>query len=93
MIDAQVEPDSPLILVGFGMSGRTVADLVRHHGDRASAIGLCSPAVYTPKAWDVPFGDGTGRFTEPAQTPGTAVRTPAVTAAPRVAWSVTVWSA
>ncbi|MEW1779576.1 alpha/beta fold hydrolase [Streptomyces sp. NPDC086777] len=69
VIDAQVGPDRPLVLVGFSMSGQTVADLVRHYGDRASAIGLCSPAVYTPEAWDVPFGDGTGRFTELIRTP------------------------
>ncbi|MFJ9561575.1 alpha/beta hydrolase [Streptomyces fuscichromogenes] len=69
VIDAQVVPDRPLILVGFSMSGQTVADLVRHYGDRASAIGLCAPAVYTPESWDVPFGDGTGRFTELIRTP------------------------
>ncbi|MFD4502468.1 alpha/beta hydrolase [Streptomyces sp. NPDC058457] len=80
VIDAQVEPDRPLILVGFSMSGQTVADLVRHHGDRASAIGLCSPAVYTPKAWDLPFGDGTGRFTELIRTPDAWRASPALEA-------------
>jgi pimeloyl-ACP methyl ester carboxylesterase len=69
VIDAQVPPDSPLILVGFSMSGQTVADLVRHYGDRVPAIGLCSPAVYTPESWEVPFGDGAGRFTELIRTP------------------------
>ncbi|WP_293991216.1 alpha/beta hydrolase [Streptomyces sp.] len=78
VIDAQVRPESPLILVGFSMSGQTVADLVRHYGDRASAIGLCSPAVYTPQAWDVPFGDGTGRFTELIRTPDAWRTSPAL---------------
>ncbi|MER5794980.1 alpha/beta fold hydrolase [Streptomyces sp. NPDC001980] len=78
VIDAQVEPDRPLILVGFSMSGQTVGDLVRHYGDRASAIGLCSPAVYTPEAWDVPFGDGTGRFTELIRTPDAWRTSPAL---------------
>ncbi|CAM5590508.1 hypothetical protein SALBM311S_03196 [Streptomyces alboniger] len=27
-----------------------------------AALGLCAPAVYTAEAWDVPFGDGNGRF-------------------------------
>ncbi|MGW6791610.1 hypothetical protein [Streptomyces chartreusis] len=44
------------------MSGQTVADLVRHYGDRVAALGLCTPAVYTAEAWDVPFGDRNGRF-------------------------------
>lgn len=80
VIDAQVGPDRPLVLVGFSMSGQTVADLVRHYGERASAIGLCSPAVYTPAAWDVPFGDGTGRFTELIRTPGAWRTSPALEA-------------
>ncbi|MFD8819892.1 alpha/beta hydrolase [Streptomyces sp. NPDC059627] len=80
VIDAQVEPDRPLVLVGFSMSGQTVADLVRHYGDRASAIGLCSPAVYTPESWDVPFGDGTGRFTELIRTPDAWRASPALAA-------------
>jgi pimeloyl-ACP methyl ester carboxylesterase len=80
VIDAQVPPDRPLVLVGFSMSGQTVADLVRHYGDRASAIGLCSPAVYTPESWDVPFGDGTGRFTELIRTPDAWRASPALAA-------------
>ncbi|MFD4606044.1 alpha/beta hydrolase [Streptomyces sp. NPDC058464] len=80
VIDAQVEPERPLILVGFSMSGQTVADLVRHYGDRASAIGLCSPAVYTPESWDVPFGDGTGRFTDLIRTPDAWRASPALAA-------------
>ncbi|MEU9341272.1 alpha/beta hydrolase [Streptomyces sp. NPDC048278] len=80
VIDAQVEPERPLVLVGFSMSGQTVADLVRHYGDRASAIGLCSPAVYTPESWDVPFGDGTRRFTELIRTPDSWRASPALEA-------------
>ncbi|MEW2303158.1 alpha/beta fold hydrolase [Streptomyces sp. NPDC006655] len=62
VIDAYAGADGPLVLVGFSMSGQTVADLVRHYGDRVAALGLCAPAVYTAEAWDVPFGDGNGRF-------------------------------
>ena len=80
VIDAQVAPDGPLILVGFSMSGQTVADLVRHYGGRVRAIGLCSPAVYTPESWDVPFGDGTGRFTELIRTPDAWRASPALEA-------------
>ncbi|MER7839177.1 alpha/beta fold hydrolase [Streptomyces sp. NPDC096040] len=78
VIDAHVPPDSPLILVGFSMSGQTVTDLVRHYGERVSAIGLCSPAVYPPEAWDVAFDDGTGRFTEIIRTPDAWHRSPAL---------------
>ncbi|WP_330285583.1 alpha/beta fold hydrolase [Streptomyces sp. NBC_00576] len=62
VIDAYAEADGPLVLVGFSMSGQTVADLVAHYGDRVTALGLCAPAVYTAKAWDVLFEDGNGRF-------------------------------
>ncbi|MFI6150922.1 alpha/beta fold hydrolase [Streptomyces sp. NPDC051109] len=62
VIDAYAGADGPLVLVGFSMSGQTVTDLVRHYGDRVAAVGLCAPAVYTTKAWDVPFGDGNGQF-------------------------------
>ncbi|MEU2780096.1 alpha/beta hydrolase, partial [Streptomyces sp. NPDC007162] len=62
VIDAYAGAGSPLVLVGFSMSGQTVADLVRHYGDRVAALGLCAPAVYTAETWDVPFGDGNGRF-------------------------------
>ncbi|MEV1068789.1 alpha/beta fold hydrolase [Streptomyces sp. NPDC050263] len=64
VIDAYAGATGPLVLVGFSMSGQTVADLVRHYGDRVAALGLCAPAAYTAEAWDVPFGDGTGRFSE-----------------------------
>ncbi|MFF0067183.1 alpha/beta fold hydrolase [Streptomyces sp. NPDC005279] len=62
VIDAYAGADGPLVLVGFSMSGQTVADLVAHYGDRVAALGLCAPAVYTAEAWDVPFGEGNGRF-------------------------------
>ncbi|MEU2625286.1 alpha/beta fold hydrolase [Streptomyces sp. NPDC007157] len=62
VIDAYAGADGPLVLVGFSMSGQTVADLVRHYGDRVTALGLCAPAVYTAEAWDVYFEDGNGRF-------------------------------
>ncbi|MFJ8488052.1 alpha/beta hydrolase [Streptomyces sp. NPDC094038] len=78
VIDAQAGPERPLVLVGFSMSGQTVADLVRHYRDRASAVGLCSPAVYAPEAWDVPFGDGTGRFTALIRTPDAWRTSPAL---------------
>ncbi|MEW2284321.1 alpha/beta fold hydrolase [Streptomyces sp. NPDC047841] len=69
VLDAHVPEDDPLILVGFSMSGQTVADLVRHYGRRVAAVGLCAPAVYPPAAWDVPFGTGEGRFSELIRTP------------------------
>ncbi|MFF4803271.1 alpha/beta fold hydrolase [Streptomyces sp. NPDC001351] len=62
VIDAYAGADGPLVLVGFSMSGQTVADLVRHYGDRVAALGLCAPAVYAAEAWDVPFEQGGGRF-------------------------------
>ncbi|MFC9268674.1 alpha/beta fold hydrolase [Streptomyces zhihengii] len=62
VIDACAGAEGPLVLVGFSMSGQTVADLVRHYGDRVTALGLCAPAVYTAQAWDLPFEDGNGRF-------------------------------
>jgi hypothetical protein len=34
-----------------------------------AAVGLCSPAVYSPDAWEVPFGNGQGRFTGTLRTP------------------------
>ncbi|MFJ2101438.1 alpha/beta fold hydrolase [Streptomyces anulatus] len=62
VIDAYGGAEGPLVLVGFSMSGQTVADLVAHYGDRVTALGLCAPAVSTAEAWDVPFEDGDGRF-------------------------------
>lgn len=70
VIDAHAREDGPLVLVGFSMSGQTVADLARHYGDRVVALGLCAPAVYAAEAWDVPFGEGDGRFSEIIRRPG-----------------------
>ncbi|MPY55145.1 alpha/beta fold hydrolase [Streptomyces acidicola] len=81
VIDARVPVDAPLVLVGFSMSGQTVADLARHYGERVAAIGLCAPAVYAAEAWPVPFGDdgGPSRSSE-AETGGgefsTIIRAP-----------------
>lgn len=77
VIDAYAPADGPLALVGFSMSGQTVADLVRHYGDRVAALGLCAPAVYTAEAWDVPFGDGNGRFSEIIRQPDSWRQAPA----------------
>ncbi|MFF7310940.1 alpha/beta fold hydrolase [Streptomyces sp. NPDC008137] len=70
VIDAHADGDGPLVLVGFSMSGQTVADLARHYGDRVAALGLCAPAVYAAEAWDLPFGEGNGRFSEIIRTAG-----------------------
>ncbi|MFF5978578.1 alpha/beta fold hydrolase [Streptomyces olindensis] len=78
VIDARARVDGPLVLVGFSMSGQTVADLVRHYGDRVAALGLCAPAVYAAEAWDVPFGDGDGRFSEIIRRPGSWRAAPAL---------------
>lgn len=67
VIDGHVPGDHALVLVGFSMSGQTVADLIAHYGERVTAIGLCAPAVYASAAWDVPFGGG---FTGIIRTPG-----------------------
>jgi pimeloyl-ACP methyl ester carboxylesterase len=69
VVDAHAPADSPLVLVGFSMSGQTVADLVRHYGPRVVAVGLCAPAVYAPEAWELPFENGQGRFSEIIRTP------------------------
>ncbi|OLZ69299.1 alpha/beta hydrolase [Streptomyces sp. IMTB 2501] len=69
VLDAHAPAGVPLILVGFSMSGQTVADLVRHYGPRVAAVGLCSPAVYAPEAWEVPFENRQGRFSEIIRTP------------------------
>ncbi|MEU0174610.1 alpha/beta fold hydrolase [Streptomyces massasporeus] len=78
VIDARAQVDGPLVLVGFSMSGQTVADLVRHYGERVAALGLCAPAVYAGEAWDVPFGSGDGRFSEIIRRPGSWRATPAL---------------
>lgn len=69
VIDSRVPADGPLIVVGFSMSGQTVTDLVAHYGERVAAVGLCAPAVYAREAWDMPFGDGNGRFSEVIRRP------------------------
>ncbi|MEU3411140.1 alpha/beta fold hydrolase [Streptomyces sp. NPDC006658] len=69
VLDAHAPADDPLIVIGFSMSGQTVADLMGHYGRRVAAVGLCAPAVYAPDAWDVPFGHGDGRFSELIRTP------------------------
>ncbi|MFI8233848.1 alpha/beta fold hydrolase [Streptomyces sp. NPDC085900] len=78
VIDAYAGADGPLVLVGFSMSGQTVADLVRHYGDRVAALGLCAPAVYSAEAWDVPFGDGNGRFSGIIRQPDSWRKAPAL---------------
>ncbi|MEU9736449.1 alpha/beta fold hydrolase [Streptomyces sp. NPDC048002] len=78
VIDAYAPAHGPLVLVGFSMSGQTVADLVRHYGDRVTALGLCAPAVYTAEAWDVPFGDGNGRFSGIIRRPDSWREAPAL---------------
>lgn len=78
VIDARARVDGPLVLVGFSMSGQTVADLVGHYGDRVAALGLCAPAVYAGEAWDVPFGAGDGRFSEIIRRPGSWHAAPAL---------------
>ncbi len=80
VIDAQVPADGPLVLVGFSMSGQTVADLVRHYGGRVAAIGLCAPAVYAGEAWEVPFGRGDGEFSAIIRRPDSWRRSSALTA-------------
>ncbi|MEV3990856.1 alpha/beta fold hydrolase [Streptomyces sp. NPDC049837] len=61
VIDRMVPDADELVLVGFSMSGQTVADLAGHYGGRVRSIGLCAPAVYAREARDVRFGHG---FTE-----------------------------
>jgi len=78
VIDAYVGVDGPLALVGFSMSGQTVADLVAHYGERVAALGLCAPAVYAAEAWDVPFKDGNGRFSRIIRQPESWREAPAL---------------
>ncbi|MFE4175701.1 alpha/beta hydrolase [Streptomyces sp. NPDC056909] len=66
VIDEVFDAERPLILVGFSMSGQTVADLVDLYGRRVEAIVLCAPGIYGKDAWDVPFGSG---FTELIRRP------------------------
>lgn len=78
VLDAHAPADDPLVLVGFSMSGQTVADLVRHYGTRVAAVGLCSPAVYASDAWEVPFDNRQGRFGEIIRTPDSWRTSPAL---------------
>ncbi|WP_246562162.1 alpha/beta hydrolase [Streptomyces roseirectus] len=73
-------PDGRLILVGFSMSGQTVADLLAHYGERVTAIALAAPAVYAPEAWDERFGDGDAEFTRIIRTKDSWRTSPALTA-------------
>ncbi|WP_129297117.1 hypothetical protein [Streptomyces lydicus] len=74
MIDHSVPAGADLALIGFSMSGQTVADRAAHYGSRVVSIGLCAPAVYAADAWTVPFGSG---FTEIIRTPGNWRTSPA----------------
>ncbi|MGW8379005.1 alpha/beta fold hydrolase [Streptomyces sp. ODS28] len=66
VIEQVLPPGLPLILVGFSMSGQTVADLMDPLGDRVAAVVLCAPGVYGQRTADVPFGAG---FTELIREP------------------------
>ncbi|MEU4109384.1 alpha/beta fold hydrolase [Streptomyces sp. NPDC027717] len=79
VIDAHAG-DGPLILVGFSMSGQTVADLVRHYGHRVVSVGLGAPGVFAAAAWGEPFGDGTGTFTKILRTHNSWRDSPALSA-------------
>ncbi|MFF3940300.1 alpha/beta hydrolase [Streptomyces phaeofaciens] len=78
VIDAYVPAAGPLVLVGFSMSGQTVADLAAHYGSRVTSLGLCAPAVYAAGAWDVPFGAGDGEFSAIIRRPGSWREAPAL---------------
>ncbi|MEU6679088.1 alpha/beta fold hydrolase [Streptomyces sp. NPDC046925] len=75
VIDRHVPTGRRLVLIGFSMSGQTVADLAAHYGPRVASIGLCAPAVYGARAWPVPFAAG---FTEIIRTPDSWRRSPAL---------------
>ncbi|MFJ8945736.1 alpha/beta hydrolase [Streptomyces sp. NPDC102395] len=80
VIDAFVPADGALVLVGFSMSGHTVADLLAHYGGRVAAVGLCAPAVYAGEAWEEPFGAGDGRFSAVIRTADSWRDSPALSA-------------
>ncbi|MBL1105954.1 alpha/beta hydrolase [Streptomyces sp. 5-8] len=80
VLDAHAPAGDPLVLVGFSMSGQTVADLVRHYGRRVAAVGLCAPGVYPAEAWEVPFGTGDSRFSELIGAPDSWRDSPALEA-------------
>ncbi|WP_433543990.1 alpha/beta hydrolase (plasmid) [Streptomyces sp. CA-294286] len=77
VVDRHVPVDSPLLLVGYSMSGQTVADLATHYGPRIAAVGLGAPAVYAAEAWPVAFGAG---FTRIIRTPESWRKSPALDA-------------
>ncbi|MDX2813862.1 alpha/beta fold hydrolase [Streptomyces sp. NPDC006207] len=75
VIDGHVPARHRLAVIGFSMSGQTVADLARHYGARVASVGLCAPAVYAADAWTVPFGAG---FTEIIRSPESWRNSPAL---------------
>ncbi|GAA2104517.1 hypothetical protein GCM10009759_40760 [Kitasatospora saccharophila] len=50
-------PTGPLLLVGFSMSGQTVADLLRmpELAVRTESVALCAPAAYAREVSELPF--------------------------------------
>ncbi|MFJ5231031.1 alpha/beta hydrolase [Kitasatospora sp. NPDC088391] len=48
----------PVVLVGFSMSGHTIADLVGALREQVSTVVLAAPAAYAPEAWKLPFDSG-----------------------------------
>ncbi|MGW7410899.1 alpha/beta hydrolase [Streptomyces sp. NPDC054863] len=77
VIDSRLPAERRLLLIGFSMSGQTVADLAAHYGPRVAAVGLGAPAVYAAEAWPVPFGAG---FTGIIRTPDGWRESPALDA-------------
>ncbi|RKE20939.1 alpha/beta hydrolase [Streptomyces sp. TLI_171] len=63
-------PDGPLLLVGFSMSGQTVADLLHEPelAGRVRTIGLGAPAAYAREVWKLPFT--APEFTDTLRTEG-----------------------
>ncbi|HEX4220871.1 MAG TPA: alpha/beta fold hydrolase [Pseudonocardiaceae bacterium] len=56
VLDAVNEERDPLMLMGFSMSGQTVCDLLAGGRHDVRAVVLGCPATYTPKVWELPFG-------------------------------------
>lgn len=78
VVEQRVPHEVPLVLAGFSMSGQTLADLAGHFGPRVRALGLCAPGVYAAEAWEVPFGDGDGAFSEIIRRPDSWRAAPAL---------------
>lgn len=57
LIEARIPAQRPVVLVGFSMSGQTVADLIEVFGERVTGIALGAPAIYPRALREVPFGD------------------------------------